>query len=340
MKKYLRFTILGLTVITMILQGCSPTPGTTNNSPAPQVQSQPIILKNPWTATAVFVEPAAAPQQAQAAEAAFDGLVWDDLNWDGLQDVNEPGLPKVTVNLLNSSRTVAAKAHTDQDGLYRFEKLAPGDYYLAVAAPAGYVLSPQDKGENELVDSDNDPIAAETTMVTLVAGENGLVWTTGMYSPTAPIQAEPGTVRPPPVNITVCVPGVYSLGGISTLQINQLAPNYCLHAFLRRHGFALGRIPAGVGSILSEVTFVEVFYQNTFVYRYDVPGETNSIQVCYSVPGGKQAQIYFFDHYGPRFGQPPAGQPAWQPLPTTIDPETETACAVAQTSGAYALIGK
>lgn len=337
MNQYFRIAILALTGLTLILQGCSPGQAATSDMPEPQVQSQPIILKNP--PAEVVEEPMApVPQPVQATEAAFDGLVWNDLNWDGFQDLNEPGFPNIDVNLLNSSGTVAGKARTDRDGLYRFEKLVPGDYYLTVAAPTGYVISPRDQGENELADSDNDPVAATTAVVTLVAGENGLVWTTGLYSPTAPVQPEPGTVRPPPARITVCVPGVYSLSALSTLRVTQLAPNYCVRAFLLRNRLALGRIPPGAGTILSEVTFVEIYYQNNFVYKYDVPGEDDSIQICYAVPDGKQAQIYFFNHYGPRFGQPHAGQPSWTPLKTTV--QNEVACAVAQTSGAYALIGK
>jgi hypothetical protein len=228
---------------------------------------------------------------------------------------------------------------TNGNGAYQFKDLAPGDYFVTLVPPAGFVFSPRDQGVNELVDSDNDTTTAETVPVTLVAGENGLVFTTGVYSPTAVVQPDPGTVKPPPADINVCGPGTFSLGGISTLQVSQLAAGYCLHAFLWNHGFAIGRIPDGAGTILSEVTWVEVFYQNNLVYKYDVPGQTDSIQVCYAVPSGKKTvQIYFFDHYGPRFGQPHSGQPSWVPLPTTI--QNGIACATAQTSGAYALIGK
>jgi hypothetical protein len=51
----------------------------------------------------------------------------------------------------------------------------------------------------------------------------------------------------------------------------------------------------------------------------------------------QQAQIYFFNFYGPRFGMR-TGQPSWEPLATTVT--DSVACAAAQTSGAYALIGK
>jgi hypothetical protein len=124
---------------------------------------------------------------------------------------------------------------------------------------------------------------------------------------------------------------------VVTLRVNRLAVDYCLNAYLWNHAFAIGRIPGGAGRVLAEVTFLEVYYQDRFVHAYDVPAETDSIQICYAVPLGKQAQIYFLDFYGPRFGTR-TGQPSWEPLPTTVS--NGIACATAQTSGAYALIGK
>ena len=88
---------------------------------------------------------------------------------------------------------------------------------------------------------------------------------------------------------------------------------------------------------MAEVTFLEVFYQGRFVYKYYVPGEAESIQVCYAVPLGMQTQIYFLDFYGPRFEER-NGEPSWEPLQTTV--VDDIACAVTQTSGAYTLIGK
>jgi SdrD B-like protein len=336
MNRMLRMIIPWLAALSLILSGCNqPVPAIPTMTP--MVLTQPSAVPSTPTAEVQEVVVTATPLPVPA-DATLYGLVWEDLDGNGLQDLEELGVPNVTVNLLDSARTIVATATTDSNGTYQFTNLSPGDYFVNLTPPTGFVFSPQDQGMNELVDSDTDPTTAETIPVTLVAGDNGLVFTTGIYSPTASLQAEAGTVQPPPNEINVCVPGNYSLGGVSTLTVNQLATGYCLHAFLWNHSFALGRIPGGAGRILSAVTFVEYFYQGTFVYQYDVPGETDSIQVCYAVPTGMQAQIYFFDHYGPRFGHPHQGQPSWMPLQTTI--QNGIACAVAQTSGAYALIGK
>jgi hypothetical protein len=61
------------------------------------------------------------------------------------------------------------------------------------------------------------------------------------------------------------------------------------------------------------------------------------VQICYAAPPDKTVQIYFYDFYGPRFGER-TGQPSWEPLETTV--ENGMACTAVQTSGAYALIGK
>lgn len=146
---------------------------------------------------------------------------------------------------------------------------------------------------------------------------------------------EPGTVKPPPAEITVCEDGIYSVGGVATLRVNGIALGHCLAAFLRNHGFALGRIPDGAGEFLANITFIRAFDQGSLIY--ELPAEDGDVQICYAVPPGTEAQIYFFDFYGPRFGER-TGQPSWEPLETTV--ENGIACAPAQTSGAYALIGQ
>jgi hypothetical protein len=145
---------------------------------------------------------------------------------------------------------------------------------------------------------------------------------------------DPGSVKPPPAELTACEDGVHSVGGVSTLEVTNLAPGYCIAAFLRNHAFAVGHIPDGAGDVLAHITFLRIFYHGKLVY--ELPTEDGQVQICYAVPPGKTAQIYFFDFYGPRFGQP-VGQPSWQPLETTV--ENGVACTTAQRSGAYALIG-
>jgi hypothetical protein len=276
-----------------------------------------------------------ARQAGQSALAKLSGFVWNDRDRDGLQDVGEAGIANVKVNLYDQAKKLVNTVFTDAKGHYQFDGLAPADYFVDFVPPTGFVFSPENQGQDDALDSDADPITGETVPVQLVAGDNTLKWDVGLYrsAPVAP--DKPGTVKPPPAEVTICEDGIDSVGGVSTLEVNSLAPGYCLAAFLRNHGFALGRIPDGAGKVLANITFLRVFYHGALVY--ELPTADGNVQICYAVPAGKQAQIYFFDFYGPRFGQN-HGQPEWQPLETTVD--NGVACATAQKSGAYALIGQ
>jgi hypothetical protein len=60
---------------------------------------------------------------------------WVDLNGDGLQAGDEPGLPHMKIELLRNGNVIA-ETETDQYGFYRFVDLYPAEYTLRVYAPA------------------------------------------------------------------------------------------------------------------------------------------------------------------------------------------------------------
>ena len=66
------------------------------------------------------------------------GIVWNDLNRDGIQAPGEPPLSGVTLSLSKNSGTLASVAASRQvvtgsDGRYRFANVAAGLYLVAVA---------------------------------------------------------------------------------------------------------------------------------------------------------------------------------------------------------------
>ncbi len=144
---------------------------------------------------------------------------------------------------------------------------------------------------------------------------------------------DPGSVKPPPAEVTICEEGVKSVGGVSTLEVSNLADGYCIVASLRNHEFAVGHIPDGAGSALAHITLLRVFYHGKLVS--ELPVEDGQAKICYAMPPGKTGQIYSFDFYGPRFGRP--GSRDWVSLDTTVT--DGIACAAAQSTGAYALMG-
>lgn len=127
-----------------------------------------------------------------------------------------------------------------------------------------------------------------------------------------------GTVKPPPGTTKTCKTGNYSLGGVSIVRVHRLAPDYCLTATLRKRD--------DTNSILAKITDIQFFYQNQPIGT--LPDSEGDVEICYALPPDTQAQIYFRGY----------GSEEWLPLITTYT--KRTACAPAQVSGSYALIGQ
>ncbi|MBU6349568.1 MAG: hypothetical protein KGS73_05415, partial [Chloroflexi bacterium] len=106
--------------------------------------------------------------------------VWDDLDGDGVQDPNEPGLSGLTVSLQGPTGTVTAT--TDANGQYTFTNLAPNTAYtLGMAVPSGYNVPPANAAvlPGATVTS-NDPISDTRDSDATLAGSTAqIAYTTG-----------------------------------------------------------------------------------------------------------------------------------------------------------------
>ncbi len=117
--------------------------------------------------------------------AAVGDKVWNDLNNNGLQDNNEPGVPGVLVQLYTSAGVLVATQTTDVFGIYMFNNVTPGiSYFVKFSGyPAGYVLVAANVGgsANYQIDSDvsgangigttaSFPLTNDETRVTVDAG--------------------------------------------------------------------------------------------------------------------------------------------------------------------------
>jgi hypothetical protein len=111
--------------------------------------------------------------------------VWSDKNGNGIQDSSENGVADIIVNLYLADGTPAGTTTTDATGLYLFDELLPGDYYLEFLSSEGGPLpfTLQDYGPDDTVDSDVDPLTGRTTVFTLVSGDEATNWDAGIAVP-------------------------------------------------------------------------------------------------------------------------------------------------------------
>ncbi|MDX2280653.1 MAG: SdrD B-like domain-containing protein, partial [Saprospiraceae bacterium] len=111
--------------------------------------------------------------------------VWEDIDADGVQDGNEPGIAGVPVTLTGTTvdgNPVTLNTTTNATGFYLFSLLVPGTYQVTFGTPAGgYVLTGQDQGGNDAADSDAAPGTQQTIPTVLAVGESDLTWDAGFY---------------------------------------------------------------------------------------------------------------------------------------------------------------
>ena len=117
---------------------------------------------------------------APVAKASIGDFVWEDKNYNGLQDNGEAGIASVTVKLLSSAGATLATTTTDASGAYKFTNLNPGDYKVQVVSPSGYYVTKSNQGANHALDSDIDGTGT-TAVTTLTAGQNDMTVDAGLY---------------------------------------------------------------------------------------------------------------------------------------------------------------
>lgn len=112
-------------------------------------------------------------------------FVWNDENHDGIQDVNESGVPNVNVYLFNCDDSQVGMTTTDAQGKYLFSNLIGGSYYVKFDAPQGYAFTVSLQGNDAAKNSDANVVTGKTSCFTLADGENNLTIDAGIYVPTS-----------------------------------------------------------------------------------------------------------------------------------------------------------
>jgi hypothetical protein len=88
---------------------------------------------------------------------AIGDRVWSDVDGDGLQGADEPGIGAVDVRLTGTDDTgeaVDRRTTSDADGGYRFGSIRPGSYVVTFDAPDDRRFTERHVGDDDAVDSD------------------------------------------------------------------------------------------------------------------------------------------------------------------------------------------
>ena len=120
--------------------------------------------------------------------------VFLDENADGINDPGEPGVPGVTVNLLDAAGDIVDTTTTDDDGNFLFTT-PPGDFIVEFVPPAGFDITRPLQGQDPSVDSNATPLTGRSEPVTLNPGDSDLTIDAGLlqFIPAPGIDIEKAT---------------------------------------------------------------------------------------------------------------------------------------------------
>jgi protocatechuate 3,4-dioxygenase beta subunit len=140
-----------------------------------------------------YVDAGIKPQTS--GNASVGDYVWNDLNKNGVQEAGEPGIPGVTVRLVNATtNTVVATTATDATGYYIFNDVVPGSYLVEFVAPSGYTTTTKLNASplSSATDSDADAVTGRTASFTVNTGARITTVDAGYWVSTPPGTAKLG----------------------------------------------------------------------------------------------------------------------------------------------------
>jgi len=139
--------------------------------------ASPFLPASRW-----FSVPVNGSLETDVTVSAFiGGVVWEDVDGDGIRDGGEPGLARLPVYLQNSGGVNIGAAFTDTQGSYRFEILDAAAHRVLFTLPSGYQYTLPDQGADDTLDSDADPLTGQTAVLgPPFQAVDGSSWSAGM----------------------------------------------------------------------------------------------------------------------------------------------------------------
>ncbi|MBX2874496.1 MAG: hypothetical protein KTR30_20405, partial [Saprospiraceae bacterium] len=112
----------------------------------------------------------------------IQALVWDDMDGDGKQDDEEPGLANAQVELLDTDNSSLITTTTDENGIATiFDVPANRSIKLKFTSLDGYSFTSKDKGSNDNIDSDPSKSSGVTASFFAEQGQQLFTtWDAGM----------------------------------------------------------------------------------------------------------------------------------------------------------------
>ncbi|WP_174246123.1 SdrD B-like domain-containing protein, partial [Pseudaquabacterium pictum] len=123
-----------------------------------------------------------------ALKSSLGDRVWEDKDFDGVQDHGEAGVSGVKVILTGAGKDgvfgtkddITHTTTTNANGLYEFNNLDAGKYTVRFVTAAGWNFTKTDLGGNDAADSDANS-SGTTSVITLDANEHDLTVDAGIY---------------------------------------------------------------------------------------------------------------------------------------------------------------
>ena len=112
---------------------------------------------------------------------SVEGSIWYDKNCNGLRDKKEKGYAGASIALVNEQAGVSRLIESDEDGAYRFDLLAAGEYTLSVTLPSS-VMFTLPGGDSLFTDG---YVLTQSTTVTVEKEETSSVQAVGAMPATA-----------------------------------------------------------------------------------------------------------------------------------------------------------